>query len=686
MNLIQNLFNEKLISSLGWTLIHSLWQIALIGLLLKICLVLFKRKPGEFRYLLSVFSLASVVFLSVFTFTKIFITDGYYIVGSPEGEITLPGIEIQAVPYVTETFGANEKAINLVSSLFLLINSNLQVIVMLWLLGTVLFSLKFAGNFWYMKRLKKLQSYPAPASLIQIVSTISAKLNLQRKIQILESAIVKIPMVFGHLKPVILLPVGLAASLPIDQVEAILIHELAHIRRNDYLTNLLKSLMEVVFFYHPVFWWISSSLETEREHCCDDITISICGSEKSLQKALFSLQHYGHYQPALTTALLNNKYKLLNRIMRMKTTNQFKHGIKGSLAGFIIIVTGMIVLATSSAFAPKMTDLPEYYKTEQLGLLSDNLNYAPATDLRTSGGQLRTSGAYSLKQISSGFPPDTTIKTSGTSAATGSDKVIMEFDGNYNLISVKKDGKLLEEDEKKEYEAMAAKLKKLNEQEKQQVEQKAALEKAEKEFQAAQQQMEKAQQEYEKAISTYHEDFIYTDDSLNTQVFVWTDKTSSHPKALREIRIDRLPEIPDIPEVYALSFQEDELAGVIEKNIEKFDYYIDIQDDQLKELEKLSDPAKVIKIEKHLDGDFNSKKFVIKSIDSEDMLPVIRKELVKDGILKKKDEKMDFRLTHNSLEVNGEPLSADLHEKYLEIFLESTGNKEPGKFEFRIKD
>ena len=104
------------------------------------------------------------------------------------------------------------------------------------------------------------------------------------------------------LKPVILLPVGLATSLPIDQVEAILAHEMAHIRRNDYLINLLKSLIEVVFFYHPVIWWISSTLETEREHCCDDITIRICGNEKSLQKALLNLQQFGQYQTALATA------------------------------------------------------------------------------------------------------------------------------------------------------------------------------------------------------------------------------------------------------------------------------------------------------------------------------------------------------------------------------------------------
>jgi beta-lactamase regulating signal transducer with metallopeptidase domain len=111
-------------------------------------------------------------------------------------------------------------------------------------------------------------------------------------------------MVIGHLKPIILLPVGMLTALPYDQVEAIITHELAHIKRNDYLINLIKSFFEVIFFYHPVAWWISSMMDDERENCCDDLTIKICGESSSLQNALLNLQELNQ-KPTYIAAALN---------------------------------------------------------------------------------------------------------------------------------------------------------------------------------------------------------------------------------------------------------------------------------------------------------------------------------------------------------------------------------------------
>lgn len=362
----------------------------------------------------------------------------------------------------------------------------------------------------------------------------------------------------------------------------------------------------------------------------------------------------------------------------MKTTHQFKHGIKGSLAGFVVVVTGMIILATSSAFAPKMTDLPGDYTTEQFGLSSENLISAPAPDVKPFDGQLSTSGAYSLKQVNYGYVQDTTIKTPGTSAVTGSDKVTMEFDGNYNLVSVKKDGKPLEGDEKKEYEAMAAKMKVLNEQEKKQEEQKAALEIAEKELQAAQEKIEKAQNEYEKAMAAYHRSYFYSDDSLNTNVFVWTEGGSDNPKTVREIKIEKFPDHPDISEIYALKLSEEELSEALEESMAEVNY--DIQMDQLE------NEMRIIEIEKEFNDQKGAKTVIVKTSGSEDLISTIREELSKDGILKDSGDKLNFSLSQDELEVNGEKLSADLHKKYLKLYKQTTGNKLSGEFKIIIKD
>lgn len=673
MNPFQDIFIENTINALGWTLIHSVWQIALIGILLKISLIIFRKKTAEFRYLLAVISLSAIILLATITFLKLYLTQN----SLPSEQILIQeGSSLsRELQFQNPTINLNESDFTglnwfITNSIFQLINANIQTIVLIWFLGIGFFSLKFAGNYWYINRLKKQKTIPVPADLLQMGALISRKLNIQKKIRILESALIKVPMIIGYFKPVILLPVGLATSLPVEQVEAILAHELAHIRRNDYLINLLKSLIEVVFFYHPAIWWISSLMETEREHCCDDTAIMICGNEKSLQNALVNLQQFEQNTITLAPALIKNKYQLLNRIMRMKTTNQFKHGIKGSLAGFVVIISGLIILATSSAFSPNLRDLPNDSSADKIELLRNNQLHS--NDLSKDVSVKLTNER--IEFTDTGSKPDTTA----SKVKSGEEKITLEFDGNYNLISVMKDGKSLDGDDKKEYEAMAAKMKKVNEQEKQHEEQKAALEKAEKELQIAQEQIEKAQQEYEKAIAAYHGSYYFSDDSLKTNVFVWTEGGPDDPKAVREIKIEKFPEHPDIPEIYMLNLSEKELSEAMEEGMVELNY--DIQMDQLdKEM-------KVIEIEKELNGPKGATKVIVKSSGSEDLVPTLQSELVKDGILKDKDEHMSFSLTQDELEVNGKKLSEDLHKKYLKIYKQSTGNKLEGKFKIEIRD
>jgi bla regulator protein blaR1 len=310
MNLIYIIANENVINAIGWTLIHSVWQIALISLLLKISLKVFENKTAEFRHFSTVVSLVGIVFLSVFTFSRIFLS-----ASNPGMDNLLQSIPVNSNPRLLSAspsqlndgsaFSVNNS--QPFSSFFQIISLNLPYLVLIWFIGIGILSLKFAGNLFYLSYLKKHHSLTATKSLGQFVTKVGAELKLKKKIQILESAIVKMPIVIGHLKPIILMPLGLAASIPPDQVEAIIMHEMAHIKRNDYFINLLKSLIEVFYFYHPGIWWISSIIETEREHCCDDIAITICGSEKSLQKALLNLQHYSQNALTLAPALLNSR-------------------------------------------------------------------------------------------------------------------------------------------------------------------------------------------------------------------------------------------------------------------------------------------------------------------------------------------------------------------------------------------
>src|SRR6185295_2411884 len=125
---------------------------------------------------------------------------------------------------------------------------------------------------------------------------------------------VQAPTVVGWLRPVVLVPVGALAGLPADQVEALLLHELAHIRRHDYLVNILQNVAESLLFYHPAVWWISGHIRAERELCCDDMAVFVCGDSLSYARALAQLESF---RPAQVSALAANGGSLADRIARL---------------------------------------------------------------------------------------------------------------------------------------------------------------------------------------------------------------------------------------------------------------------------------------------------------------------------------------------------------------------------------
>jgi hypothetical protein len=359
--------------------------------------------------------------------------------------------------------------------------------------------------------------------------------------------------------------------------------------------------------------------------------------------------------------------------MRMKTKNQFKNSFNGGFTAFVIIITGLIIFAASSAFSPKLSDLPYEYKSNNAQSEAD---YSSWNSISSDNLLPASKRAFTINGIIPQIP-DTTDKSSNQVSAEGK-KVTMEFDENYNLISVSKDGKTLEGDEKKEYEEMAAKMKKLDENDNLREEQREAMENAEKELQIAQEQMEKAHQEYEKAISSYTESMQFGGDSLNNQVFVWSGENMSHPRPIREIRIDQHGGIPGVPQVYSFSISDDDKIAAMEGIAVEPEF--DIQMDQLEK------EMRIIEMEKEINTPHASNKVIIKSSGSDDLMSTLRKELKEDGILKGLKDDLSFSLTQDELEVNGETLSNDLHKKYLKIYKQNTGSKLEGRFKIVIKD
>jgi GWxTD domain-containing protein len=160
----------------------------------------------------------------------------------------------------------------------------------IWLAGVFLFALRQVVSCAAAQRLRRRGACAAPDVWQQRVDDIRARLKIARPVVLLESCMTRVPIVIGHFRPVILAPLGLWTCLTAEQVELILMHELAHVHRSDYLINMLQAFVEVLMFYNPAVRWISKTIRTEREHVCDDLVVSQAGSARAYAGALTALE------------------------------------------------------------------------------------------------------------------------------------------------------------------------------------------------------------------------------------------------------------------------------------------------------------------------------------------------------------------------------------------------------------
>ena len=178
----------------------------------------------------------------------------------------------------------------------------LPAVVFVWFAGVALFALRPLASWYTVRRLRTVGVSPVAASLRDTLDRTAKKLALTRAVTILQSTLIKTPVVIGYFRPLILLPLCIVTGLPESQLELILAHELAHIRRHDYLINLLQTLIETLFFYHPAVWWLSRRIRHERENCCDDIALSLTANRADYGRALLAIEELRADAPVLSVA------------------------------------------------------------------------------------------------------------------------------------------------------------------------------------------------------------------------------------------------------------------------------------------------------------------------------------------------------------------------------------------------
>jgi beta-lactamase regulating signal transducer with metallopeptidase domain len=218
--------------------------------------------------------------------------------------------------------------------------ANAEWIVCAWFVVAAVKAVRMAGGWGYVHAVSRHGHREAPEQWVQLVERWAGQLEIRRRVRLLESRLVQAPMVVGHLKPVIFIPLGLINHLPPDEMESVLLHELAHIRRHDYLVNLQQQLSECVFFFNPGLLWVSSLLREERENCCDDIAIAQTGDRVRLVRALVRIKEHS-MGVAVVAFRPGGKRQLLRRVLRI--AQQRNQGLNGG-ERFFLSASCLVVL------------------------------------------------------------------------------------------------------------------------------------------------------------------------------------------------------------------------------------------------------------------------------------------------------------------------------------------------------
>ena len=345
------------IVALAWALVHFIWQGAAIALASGFVCAAARRARPATRYVVLCVALGAMVLSPVATFFAMR-TAPFDVAGSTV-----------AVPAVAAPAGPAPAAAAAATSAWTDGNAWLVGLVQVWLSGVALLGIHALGGWAWAQRLKRFKTSPVAASLEQAAAALGRRLGIRRAVRVMRSAAAEVPATLGWLKPVVLIPVSAFTALTPDQIELLIAHELAHIRRHDYLVNLAQTAIETVLFYHPAVWWVSGRIRDEREHCCDDLAVAACGNAASYVKALAALEGLRTRRTSLVMAA--NGGSLLHRIQRLARPDRTpREAPPAWLGGF---VPAAVVIATVlSATPPKADAAPASKpKGEPMGFLGE---------------------------------------------------------------------------------------------------------------------------------------------------------------------------------------------------------------------------------------------------------------------------------------------------------------------------
>jgi bla regulator protein blaR1 len=307
-----NWSQSQLLQSIGWSILNSLWQMAFLWCLYLV-IVNTCKPSSKHRYSLAVVLLSGGASWSLFSFIN---------------------FEVSASP-------ASSALISALNTSDLLISNFLSAASIAYL-GLLIFpAYKLFNNYAYVKHIKNNGLKKADFQYRFFVQKIASRLEIKKSVSVFVSELITSPLTIGYLKPVILLPVAALNHLSVQQVEAILLHELSHIRRLDYLVNLVMSVISTIFYFNPFVRQFMKAIDEERENCCDEMVLQFEYDKVGYATALFTLEKISSGSQVLAIAATgkNSLKKRIEKMAGMENNNQFSfRQVAGLLTAFLFIV------------------------------------------------------------------------------------------------------------------------------------------------------------------------------------------------------------------------------------------------------------------------------------------------------------------------------------------------------------
>ena len=311
--------------SLGWALLHFLWQGTALAALAAAAMALCRHASA--RYAIGIATLGLMLIAPVATFLTY----------SPQHSDLAP--TANSSNFAAVAWPVAKHASSYASSAATSLDA-IPWLVQAWLLGVAFFSLRTVGGFFLLERDRRRQSSIVSARVLEICYTLQDRLGIDRAIQYCECKWLQAPAVIGWFRPIVFLPASALTGLSQDQLQAVIAHELAHIRRLDAFVNVFQVCVETLLFYHPAVWWLNRRIRAEREHCCDETAVSVCGDAVEYARALTLMEEW-RSAPRLVMAA--NRGPLTERVVRVLGLKTLSTGIRSiGLTGSLLCLTAAL--------------------------------------------------------------------------------------------------------------------------------------------------------------------------------------------------------------------------------------------------------------------------------------------------------------------------------------------------------